>query len=535
MRSGFSVWKKASLACLILLVAAVVLYKLYPVFFLPSLVSVTTNVMPDEETPATRFDRALIAHLPELAKRKSFHHVFSGGVWQSEISALWVDSCEVSQGNFQSFVQWEKLSPQEGKIQALGQPLDWGYKSNTYDHAISGKLTAPANGVTFYDAHAYCEAVGGRLPYKNEWIAIASGIEERLYPWGDAFVDASWPYQRQRLNAAQRCGSHPQTDTPEGVHDMGGNVAEWGQNRDAPLKPVILGGNAYDRPYELYGLNRLYRHAPIRYRSPYVGFRCVYDKKPVRATPWHKELTTVAFPAGKYSTGIPEGTRVAGYILRIPAERLDEISRVFGSEGNDGNGVVLFMTHEVSRGQYQDFLLDSFVQLGVYADKNEPDTHAYLPDNWAQQMVHPELPVVGVDWWSARAYAAWRGGRLPTSEEWAIAASNRGETLYPWGNEFQPSSALTGDARLNQPAVPGSWVGDKTREGIYDMGGNISEWTKSAWLGTAVPTVIVRGGNFLLPGSMTAGVDFVNHLPPAYRSPVVGLRVVFDSRNFLDF
>ncbi len=535
MKSSFAMWKKVSLAGLIVFVAAIVLYKLHPTFFPPGLESITINAMPEEETPATRFDRVLIEHLMGFVENRSFHHVFSDGVQKSDILRLWVDRCEVSQGNFQSFVQWEKLSSPGVKIQVSGQPLGWSYKSNTRDHAISGKLTAPASGVTFYDAHAYCKAIGGRLPYRDEWTAVASGLEERLYPWGNQFTDASWPYRDRRLNAAQRCGVHPQTDTPEGVHDMGGNVAEWGQNHDVPPKPVILGGNAYDRPYELYGLNLLNRYAPIRYRSPYVGFRCVYDAKPPRTTPWHKALETVIFPAGQYSTGIPEGTRAANYILNFPAEEFDEIRNIIGPDGGDENRVVLFMVHEVSRSQYRNFLLDPFAQLGIYADKNEPDVHTYVPDNWSQQMDNPELPVVEVDWWSASAYAAWEGGRLPTSEEWAITASNRGETLYPWGNEFQPSPALTGDAGLNQPATPGSWSGDKTREGIYDMGGNVSEWTKSAWVGTAVPTVIARGGNFLLPGFKTAGVDFVNHLPPGYRSPSVGLRVVFDGRNFLDF
>ena len=64
------------------------------------------------------------------------------------------------------------------------------------------------NGVSYYDAYAYCQASGGRLPTRSEWIAIAGGSEGRLYPWGNSFNSEGWPYLDPRLNAAQRCGLH---------------------------------------------------------------------------------------------------------------------------------------------------------------------------------------------------------------------------------------------------------------------------------------------------------------------------------------
>ena len=103
-------------------------------------------------------------------------------------------------------------------------------------------------------------------------------------------------------------------------------------------------------------------------------------------------------------------------------------------------------------------------------------------------------PVVQLAYDDVVAYAAWAGKRLPTEAEWEFAA--RGGVagqLYAWGNEITPNGKFA--ANIYQGRFPVSG-GDKAedgfagiapvaqfapnRYGLYDVGGNVWEWT-SDW------------------------------------------------------
>ncbi len=92
----------------------------------------------------------------------------------------------------------------------------------------------------------------------------------------------------------------------------------------------------------------------------------------------------------------------------------------------------------------------------------------------------PELdhPVVGVTYHDALAFAKWKGKRLPTEEEWELAASGRDHFKYPWGNTWVEGRANvvgSGFKGLTPVGIFGSGYGF----GLRDTIGNAWEWTSS--------------------------------------------------------
>ncbi|MFQ5455125.1 MAG: formylglycine-generating enzyme family protein [Nitrospirota bacterium] len=137
---------------------------------------------------------------------------------------------------------------------------------------------------------------------------------------------------------------------------------------------------------------------------------------------------------------------------------------------------------------------------GYYIDKYEVTNAHYkrfvdatghrIPKHWKDGK-YPEKksnhPVVYVSWYDADAFCRWSGKRLPTEEEWEKAARGTDDRSFPWGNQFDTRKANSPQYWLRHgkkgDTMPvGSFEEGKSPYGLYDMAGNVYEWTDSWYL-----------------------------------------------------
>jgi formylglycine-generating enzyme required for sulfatase activity len=103
--------------------------------------------------------------------------------------------------------------------------------------------------------------------------------------------------------------------------------------------------------------------------------------------------------------------------------------------------------------------------------------------------VYNDFPVINVDWNQAKAYCEWRSANLPTEAQWEKAARGTEIRVYPWGDNISCSYAnhyeafTECDSNADTTRV-GSYEDGKSQYGIYDLAGNVWEWTADWYLGT---------------------------------------------------
>jgi formylglycine-generating enzyme required for sulfatase activity len=227
------------------------------------------------------------------------------------LNAFYIDKYEVTNAQFKSFIDAGGYT-----TQAYWSAAGWSARTSggwtlpnywTEDWTHSGPAwpNFPVVGVSWYEAEAYSNFAGKRLPTEAEWEKAARGTDQRTYPWGNSidgsranYYNSGDPYDNSSTPVGFYDGRlHPSplfqttnSPSPYGAYDMAGNVWEWvadwyqsnyysvspSSNPPGPLTGSlrVLRGGAwnYGTGY-LRSAYRNYYNYPIN-RGYGIGFRC---------------------------------------------------------------------------------------------------------------------------------------------------------------------------------------------------------------------------------------------------------------------
>jgi iron(II)-dependent oxidoreductase len=128
------------------------------------------------------------------------------------------------------------------------RPVYWKEDGTQRRYESIGPLAPnqPVIHVCWYEAEAFCNWAGRRLPTEAEWELAAGTQAKRRYPWGDSPPEDRLANLDSRVGEPVDVAAHPEGDSPYGCRQMIGNVWEWTASAFAPYP-----GFAAD-PYKEY-------------------------------------------------------------------------------------------------------------------------------------------------------------------------------------------------------------------------------------------------------------------------------------------
>ncbi|MEI7834046.1 MAG: SUMF1/EgtB/PvdO family nonheme iron enzyme [bacterium] len=211
---------------------------------------------------------------------------------QVTLSGYWIYKNDVTVAQYRAF-----CTATGRALPSFPTGYNWAGKTGWNDPALQQH---PIVNVTWYDAKAYADWAGVRLPTEAQWEYAARGPQGRNYPWGGT-ATAGDPYNGWDDTKCANyynsyavgkstwpVGSFPAGASWCGAQDMAGNVWQWcgdwyGNYSPTPVTNptgpttgdfrVLRGGSWGDYNYIYYRSADRINGRPDLY-SDYVGFRC---------------------------------------------------------------------------------------------------------------------------------------------------------------------------------------------------------------------------------------------------------------------
>ncbi|MDI6744105.1 MAG: SUMF1/EgtB/PvdO family nonheme iron enzyme [Thermodesulfovibrionales bacterium] len=191
--------------------------------------------------------------------------------------------------------------------------------------------------------------------------------------------------------------------------------------------------------------------------------------------------------------GVISAVIVVSFIIMLHAS----IRTAFAGH-EEVDGMVLVPAGKFIFGDKDEGTQETIDLKAFYIDKYEVTNEAYKKVKHDHKFPPDKAkhPVVNVSWHDANTYCKALGKRLPSEEEREKAARGTDERLYPWGKAFDKAKANTREAGIKGTVPVGSYESGKSPYGIYDMAGNVREWTDN-WYDEKKIYKSVRGGGYI--------------------------------------
>jgi formylglycine-generating enzyme required for sulfatase activity len=248
------------------------------------------------------------------------HDIYVGGFY---IGIREVSNAEykefIDAGGYQAEAYWNPVGWAWRVANNITLPFSWD--SDLYHGGgIPGNEDFPVNGVSWWEADAYCRWAGKRLPTEAEWEKAAKGgceihgdpeqcdeSDTPTYPWGeniwgaranyfqsgDPYENNGWTTPVGYYDGSIHDGYHTvNSPSPYGLYDAAGNLRDWCNTRygDYPYNPSdgredppatyneccrVQRGGSYGATNALRCAER--QNASPERRDQHFGFRCAMD------------------------------------------------------------------------------------------------------------------------------------------------------------------------------------------------------------------------------------------------------------------